>query len=66
MNINTLLGSVTWEMIEQIEGQIEFGKIDQVILDVRDCGMKLVLLWFGSFKDGLSTYVPGWVKKDIT
>lgn len=27
--------------------------------------MKLVLLWFGSFKNALSTYAPGWVKRDI-
>lgn len=31
----------------------------------REHGMKLVLLWFGSFKNALSTYVPAWVKKDV-
>ncbi|PSK38502.1 hypothetical protein B9Z65_6055 [Elsinoe australis] len=64
MNINTILGSVTWEMIEPVEGQFDFTEIDQVITDARNFGMRLVLLWFGSFKNGQSSYVPSWVKLD--
>ena len=55
-NINTILGSVTWEMIEPEEGRFDFEELDQVIKDAREVGMNLVLLWFGSFKNG--TYVP--------
>ncbi|KAI8723128.1 hypothetical protein NCS52_00167900 [Fusarium sp. LHS14.1] len=62
MNINTVLGCVTWEMIEPVEGTFEFEELDKVILGARKHGLHLVLLWFGSFKNGLSTYVPGWVK----
>lgn len=65
MNINTLLGSVTWEMIEPIEGHFDFAELDQVILDARNHDLHLVLLWFGSFKNALSTYAPGWVKRDV-
>lgn len=64
-NINTLLGSVTWEMIEPIEGQFDFSELDKVILGAREHDMHLVLLWFGSFKNALSTYAPGWVKKNV-
>jgi hypothetical protein len=64
MNVNTLLGSVTWEMIEPTEGHFEFSELDKVILDARKHDIHLVLLWFGSFKNAMSTYVPGWVKKD--
>ncbi|CAO2652343.1 Nn.00g006260.m01.CDS01 [Neocucurbitaria sp. VM-36] len=65
MHINTLLGSVSWEQIEPVEGQFDFSNLDAVILAAREHGMKLVLLWFGSFKNALSTYVPAWVKKDV-
>lgn len=65
MNINTLLGSVTWEMIEPQEGVFDFAEFDKVLEGARAHGMHLVLLWFGSFKNALSTYVPGWVKKDV-
>ncbi|KAI1774310.1 glycoside hydrolase [Hypoxylon cercidicola] len=62
MNVNTLLGCVTWEMIEPIEGEFDFSELDKVILSAREHSLHLVLLWFGSFKNGLSTYVPPWVK----
>lgn len=65
MNINTLLGSVSWEMIEPVEGQFDFDELDKCIVGARKHGLRLVLLYFGSFKNALSTYVPGWVKKDI-
>lgn len=65
MNLNTLLGSVTWEMIEPTEGSFDFSELDKIIIDARKHDMHLVLLWFGSFKNALSTYVPGWVKKDV-
>lgn len=61
---NTVLGCVTWESIEPIEGQFSFEELDKAILGARKHGLRLVLLWFGSFKNGISTYVPSWVKTD--
>lgn len=60
-NYNTLLGCVTWELIEPVEGQFDFEELDKVILGAREHGLHLILLWFGSFKNGefidLSTYL---------
>jgi beta-galactosidase GanA len=53
-NVNTLLGSVSWEMIEPEEGKFEFGELDKVIQGAREHGLHLILLWFGSFKNGMS------------
>jgi hypothetical protein len=64
-SVNTLLGSVTWEMIEPTEGQFDFSKLDEVIQEFRRHDMRLVILWFGSFKNALSTYAPGWVKQNV-
>lgn len=52
-HINTVLGCVTWEMIEPTEGQFTFTELDRVILGARKHGLRLVLLWFGSFKNGM-------------
>ena len=52
MNVNTVLGAVSWEMIEPEEGQFDFSVIDQIICDARHHGLKLILLWFGTWKNG--------------
>lgn len=64
-SINTLLGSVTWETIEPKEGHFDFSELDLVLAGAREHGMHLVLLWFGTYKNGISTYAPGWVKRDV-
>lgn len=51
-NINTLLGCVTWEMVEPQEDNFDFSVLDEIILAARKHNMHLVLLWFGSFKNG--------------
>ena len=63
-HINTLLGSVTWEMIEPEEGRFDFSELDRVLAGAREHDMHLVLLWFGTYKNGVSTYVPRWVKRN--
>ncbi|CAH0055025.1 unnamed protein product [Clonostachys solani] len=62
MNINTVLGNVTWEDIERDEGVFDFTELDRVLVAARSSGLRMILLWFGSFKNGSSSYVPGWVK----
>jgi beta-galactosidase GanA len=52
MNMNTVLGSVSWEQIEPTEGKFDFTSLDRVLLDARAHGLHVVLLWFGNFKNG--------------
>lgn len=52
MNINTVLGAVTWETIEPKEGIFDFVELDKIIGDARSYSLKIVLLWFGSYKNG--------------
>ncbi|KAK1979289.1 glycoside hydrolase [Colletotrichum cereale] len=63
-HINTLLGAVTWEDVEPVEGQFDFSELDAVLAGAREHDMHLVLLWFGTYKNGISTYAPSWVKRD--
>lgn len=44
MNINTLLGAVTWQMIQPREGVFDFGELDKVLAGAREHGLHLVLL----------------------
>ncbi|KAA8746164.1 DUF5597 domain-containing protein [Paenibacillus sp. UASWS1643] len=65
-NCNTAVVPVSWELIEPIEGQFDFTLVDGLIEGARRHNLKLVLIWFGMWKNSHSTYVPGWVKRDQT
>jgi beta-galactosidase GanA len=64
MNLNTVLAPVYWEFMEPREGQFDFALVDGLIDNARQHNLRLVLLWFGSWKNSMSCYVPDWVKKD--
>ncbi len=64
MHLNTVLAVVTWQLTEPEEGKFDFSLVDGLIRQAREHDMRLVLLWFGSWKNGLSHYVPDWVKQD--
>jgi len=63
-NLNSLLVSVTWEMVEPQEGVFDFTSVDELIRIARENDLKLCLLWFASWKNGLSPYAPMWVLSD--
>lgn len=64
LNLNTVIASVSWELIEPEEGHFDFSMIDGIIKQARQNDMRLIFLWFGSWKNGVSSYCPGWVLKD--
>jgi beta-galactosidase GanA len=64
MHLNTVLAPVSWELIEPTEGHFTWGEVDSLVGAARANGLKLVVLWFGAWKNSMSTYVPTWVKRD--
>src|SRR4051812_9284289 len=65
MGLNSVLAPVSWELIEPAEGRMDFSSVDALIEDARANNMHLVLLWFGTWKNSMSSYAPAWVKRDI-
>jgi beta-galactosidase GanA len=64
LNLNTVLMPMSWELIEPVEGRFDFALVDGLIADARRNQLRLVLLWFGSWKNSMSSYAPAWVKRD--
>ncbi|MBN1116201.1 MAG: DUF5597 domain-containing protein [Bacteroidales bacterium] len=64
LNINTILTPVYWELLEPEEGKFDYRLVDELILKARAYDFKLVFLWFGSWKNSMSSHAPGWVKLD--
>jgi hypothetical protein len=52
LNLNTLLAPVSWELIEPEEGTFDLTLVDGLLRDARHHGLRLILLWFGSWKSG--------------
>jgi beta-galactosidase GanA len=64
MHLNTVLAPVSWELIEPEEGRFDWSSVDSMLKAARANDLKLVILWFGAWKNSMSTYVPSWVKRD--
>lgn len=64
LNLNTVVLPMSWEAVEPEEGTFDFSLLAGILKQARQENKKLVLLWFGLWKNGESFYVPQWVKKD--
>jgi beta-galactosidase GanA len=64
LHANTLEIPVAWEQIEPVEGKFEFSWLDTLIPQARANGVRLDLLWFGTWKNTSGSYQPKWVKSD--
>ncbi len=64
LHANTLEAPVYWEQFEAREGSFDTTNVDALVEGARAHGLRLVLLWFGTWKNGNMHYVPSWVKND--
>lgn len=63
-NVNNVLTIVSWEQIEPREGEFDFTVIDDLLKGARASGLKLTIVWFASWKNGVTTHIPMWAQVD--
>src|SRR5579863_4740424 len=64
MGINSVVTPLTWELIEPEEGKFDFTLVDGLLDQARHEHERIVFLWLASWKNGMSSYAPVWVKRD--
>ena len=66
LHANTIEAPVYWEQFEAQPGKFDFTNVDAIVDGAREHNLRVVLLWFGTWKNGNNHYVPAWVKADTT
>jgi len=62
LHANTLEIPVYWEQFEPAQGRFDTSIVDLILRQAREHQARLVLLWFGTWKNGSSHYLPLWAK----
>ncbi len=64
MSLNTIVTPLSWELMEPEEGKYDFSLVDGLLAQARENHQRIVFLWLASWKNGMSSYPPVWVKRD--
>lgn len=64
LGLNTVLTPLSWELVEPTEGKYDFALVDGLLAQAREQHQHIVFLWLASWKNGMSSYDPVWVKQD--
>ncbi len=62
--LNSVVTPLSWELMEPTEGKFDFTLVDGLIDQARQAHERIVFLWLASWKNGMSSYAPVWVKQD--
>ena len=64
IHANTVEMPVYWEQLEPKPGAFDYSVVDTLVTQSRKNGVRLVLLWFATWKNNGPAYVPLWLKQD--
>jgi hypothetical protein len=65
IHVNTVEIPIQWQAVEPVKGKFDFSVVDGLVAGAQKNGLRLILLWFGGFKNAAMHFAPAWVKEDI-
>ena len=63
IHANTVEMPVYWEQLEPKEGVFDYSVVDTLVAQSRKNDVRLILLWFATWKNNGPAYVPLWLKQ---
>ncbi|HEX6765262.1 MAG TPA: DUF5597 domain-containing protein [Polyangiaceae bacterium] len=64
LHANTLEAPIYWEQFEPEPGRFDTTNVDVLLEEARAHRVRLILLWFATWKNGSSHYLPLWMKRE--
>ncbi|MDH7637375.1 DUF5597 domain-containing protein [Sphingomonas sp. MAHUQ-71] len=64
IHANTVEVPIAWQQVEPEEGKFDLSFLQTLLDRARAHDKRVVLLWFGTWKNGGPGYLPAWVKLD--
>ena len=65
LNYDFVISPISWKQFEAVEGKFDFTLLKHQLRAAEKLNLKLVLIWFGAFKNAKSSYAPAWVRSDL-
>jgi len=62
MHMNSVIVTVEWDQFEPQEGKYDFTNTNNIITLAEKYDLPVVIAWFGTWKNGVSSYIPRWMK----
>jgi beta-galactosidase GanA len=63
LHANTVEMPIYWEQFEPQQGHFDYTVLDTLLTQARQHHVHLILLWFGTWKNGSGHYMPEWMKR---
>jgi hypothetical protein len=61
LNANTVEVPIYWDEFEPQPGQFNYASIDRLLTEARQHNVRLIPLWFATWKNGSQHYMPEWM-----
>lgn len=64
LNYDFVISPISWKQFEPVEGKYDFSLLEHQLRVAEKLNLKIVMIWFGAFKNAKSSYAPAWVRSN--